>query len=497
MEVHQPLSCLSPTQRLSSLPSHQPPPSLHSPLSLPVRIPATPSPTSTMIIEASLHSSVSTPPDSPQQGETVPNTDMTQKEFIPEDFQTDGSLPETLPKEPIDSRTSWNANGPVGGDVRDSFDMFTRHVMNAKGLNGDGSPSPVPPQLSPKERSSVISEGEESQRSINECYTPPSNHASEGTDRRPSRRKQTLEDIVRRMRTVEPPENMYDTDEEMDQEDLIPLDEGQLPEDEVDGAPLEMPRYFSPQTCAESVIKRSMQGHYRDCEDMEEEEEIMEDNSSHEPENFLHINKSHDDSRSLSGSPELLHEPKMHHSSLTQEGTSRNPSNLGEDLERKGVLDGLPKPGMPPHLTPSLGGGLHCSLPMSSNISETAYSPHHYSTSKMNGWGFPGGLPHMFPFSPAGMLDHHGLGRKFLPFDSKMMPEVDKDYLKCSYCERTFRRQKNLENHIENTHQGKGSQRPKRENGDMYFKCTHCPYTTKHQSNLYVHLRIHTGKNLL
>lgn len=75
--------------------------------------------------------------------------------------------------------------------------------------------------------------------------------------------------------------------------------------------------------------------------------------------------------------------------------------------------------------------------------------------------------------------------------------EVDKDYLKCNYCERTFRRQKNLENHIESTHakgQGADQQRTKRESGDMYFKCSHCPYTTKHQSNLYVHLRIHTGE---
>ncbi|CAL1533698.1 unnamed protein product [Lymnaea stagnalis] len=78
-----------------------------------------------------------------------------------------------------------------------------------------------------------------------------------------------------------------------------------------------------------------------------------------------------------------------------------------------------------------------------------------------------------------------------------MGENVDKDYLKCQFCERTFRRQKNLENHVENTHQGKGPLKPRRETNDMYFKCSHCPYTTKHQSNLYVHLRIHTGKDVI
>ena len=106
--------------------------------------------------------------------------------------------------------------------------------------------------------------------------------------------------------------------------------------------------------------------------------------------------------------------------------------------------------------------------------------------------GFPMGFPFQhntpdLPFPPFGMN----------PFENKFSsPEVEKDYLKCQYCERTFRRQKNLENHVENTHHGKSPNRkkPGENGGDMYFKCTHCPYTTKHQSNLYVHLRIHTGK---
>jgi hypothetical protein len=116
---------------------------------------------------------------------------------------------------------------------------------------------------------------------------------------------------------------------------------------------------------------------------------------------------------------------------------------------------------------------------------------------KINGW-FPGpyaSLP-IFPFQQSPMDPH--LPPNLFPFMDGKFPspqEVEKDYLKCQYCERTFRRQKNLENHIENTHQGKAQTRRKSENGsnDMYFKCTHCPYTTKHQSNLYVHLRIHTG----
>lgn len=115
---------------------------------------------------------------------------------------------------------------------------------------------------------------------------------------------------------------------------------------------------------------------------------------------------------------------------------------------------------------------------------------------KTNGFlhGAFNGFP-MFPFQ------HNTPDLPFPPFMSPFenkfsSPELEKDYLKCQYCERTFRRQKNLENHIENTHHGKSPNRkkPGEAGNDMYFKCTHCPYTTKHQSNLYVHLRIHTGE---
>jgi len=118
----------------------------------------------------------------------------------------------------------------------------------------------------------------------------------------------------------------------------------------------------------------------------------------------------------------------------------------------------------------------------------------------MNSPFFPGGMPNNLPFGfnpfgPGSPMDSP-FARKFMPshFEGKLGDDVGKDYLKCQFCERTFRRQKNLENHIENTHQGNGLLKPRKEATDMYFKCSHCPYTTKHQSNLYVHLRIHTGE---
>ena len=144
-------------------------------------------------------------------------------------------------------------------------------------------------------------------------------------------------------------------------------------------------------------------------------------------------------------------------------------------------------------------------LPATSSVSETigpngepVFKTANQSTPpKMNGsqWlhGAFGNFP-MFPFqaSPPDLQFQNILS----PFENRYAgPELEKDYLKCQFCERTFRRQKNLENHIENTHHGKSPVRkkPGENGGEMYFKCTHCPYTTKHQSNLYVHLRIHTG----
>lgn len=113
-----------------------------------------------------------------------------------------------------------------------------------------------------------------------------------------------------------------------------------------------------------------------------------------------------------------------------------------------------------------------------------------------SGSNWLGGQFNVFPNFPFPGPPEHPFSKFMSPYESKFSsPECEKDYLKCQYCERTFRRQKNLENHVENTHHGKSPVRKKSgENGDMYFKCNHCPYTTKHQSNLYVHLRIHTGE---
>lgn len=120
--------------------------------------------------------------------------------------------------------------------------------------------------------------------------------------------------------------------------------------------------------------------------------------------------------------------------------------------------------------------------------------PHSTSSNWLHGNSPFSNFP-MFPFQTT--PSELPFSKFMSPFDSKYnSPELEKDYLKCQYCERTFRRQKNLENHIESTHHGKSPQRKKTGDtgNEMYFKCTHCPYTTKHQSNLYVHLRIHTGE---
>ena len=118
-------------------------------------------------------------------------------------------------------------------------------------------------------------------------------------------------------------------------------------------------------------------------------------------------------------------------------------------------------------------------------------TPPHSGTNWLNS---PFNVFPSFPFQQT--PPEHPFSKFMGQYENKFStPELEKDYLKCQYCERTFRRQKNLENHIENTHQGKSPIRKKtgETGGDMYFKCNHCPYTTKHQSNLYVHLRIHTG----
>lgn len=163
------------------------------------------------------------------------------------------------------------------------------------------------------------------------------------------------------------------------------------------------------------------------------------------------------------------------------------------DKENKGLNDKVDENGIPLPVSSKLDMSEHKG---ESVIKQAGHvTPPHSGNTWLHGNGIFNSFP-MFPFqtNPAELPFS-----KFMnPFENKYSsPELEKDYLKCQYCERTFRRQKNLENHIENTHHGKSPQRKKsgETGGDMYFKCTHCPYTTKHQSNLYVHLRIHTGKS--
>ena len=488
MEVQQRLACLSPTQRLSA---HPPASSLRqlptSPLSLARPTVSTPSLPSTMIIEASLHSSATTPPDSPQQGETVPNgvsEDPETNFSMLDETQKEKSLSHQFPAQPTESHPLWSQ----GSGMANSMEEFSQGGMAREGVE-EGSASPQQP--SPRENEAMPApEVADHVQVPEECYTPPINAASapsmpgsqESGDRR-NRRKQTLEDIVRRIVPSEPDDSYQSegVEEEMDAQMEMVMNRSHVTDDEVDGAPLEISReILNAQACAESAIKQSLLERYEEGEDMEQE---AEGSGCYTPVNFLHSSRK---------DPE---DPKkeVEHPWEESKATPIDFDYDGVPSEKKPGVTILPKTSHPSHMPPSLAGGLHSSLPMSSNISETAYSPHHFSSAKINNGWFPGGMPHLFPFSPASLMDHP-LGPKYLPFEGKMIADVDKDYLKCNYCERTFRRQKNLENHIENTHQGKGGQRPKREVGDMYFKCTHCPYTTKHQSNLYVHLRIHTGQ---
>ena len=496
MEVQQRLACLSPTQRLSA---HPPASSLRqlptSPLSLPRPAVSTPSLPSGMIIEASLHSSATTPPDSPQQGETVPNgvsEDPETNFSMLDEAQKEKGLPHPFPTQPAEAHPLWGQ----GSELASSMEEFSQGGMAREGVE-EGSASPQQQQSPRENEGAQAPEAAEHALGSEGCYTPPHINAAaaaaaasslpggsqESGDRR-NRRKQTLEDIVRRIVPSEPDDAYHSEEAEEEAEarmDLV-VNRSHVTDDEVDGAPLEISRQIlNAQACAESAIKQSLLERYEEGEDMEQEADGP--GSGYAPVNFLHP------SRKDAEDPKKAPEHPWEESKVAPLDFDYD----GAPGEKKPGVTILPKTSLPSHMAPSLAGGLHSSLPMSSNISETAYSPHHFSTAKMgNGW-FPGGMPHLFPFSPAGLMDH-SMGPKFLPFESKMIADVDKDYLKCNYCERTFRRQKNLENHIENTHQGKGGQRPKREVGDMYFKCTHCPYTTKHQSNLYVHLRIHTGE---
>ncbi|XP_052798856.1 uncharacterized protein LOC128230542 [Mya arenaria] len=247
------------------------------------------------------------------------------------------------------------------------------------------------------------------------------------------RRKPNLEDIVRRMKEVE-------TDYESDDSDNEVFDERGMQEggDEVDGdISVKMPVLASQMELLQSMGKKAFNG------------ETNENNNI--------INK------------------------IGQHDIDKENQSNGDDLSKTGIP-------LPPSSKMEPG-----SVNGESVIKQVGHvTPPNSSSNWMPGPfnGFP-----MFPFqaSPPDLP----FSKFMSPYENKFnSPELEKDYLKCQYCERTFRRQKNLENHIENTHHGKSPQRKKSgdNTGEMYFKCTHCPYTTKHQSNLYVHLRIHTGE---
>lgn len=265
------------------------------------------------------------------------------------------------------------------------------------------------------------------------------------------RRKPNLEDIVRRMKEVET--DYYS--EESDEEDLN--DRSVNCGDEVDGdVAVRMPLLSSQMGFVNSPTGQP--------KDLEDKSDLSVDGSNREglgrigPVNNNTIDKSENDiDKTMSDEDRVKQLNENSIDEQDENGIPLPPSSKSEsgDMIRES------------NITP----------PKSNGFLHGAFS------------GFP-----MFPFQ------HNTPDLPFPPFLSPFenkfsSPEVEKDYLKCQYCERTFRRQKNLENHVENTHHGKSPNRKKPgETGDMYFKCTHCPYTTKHQSNLYVHLRIHTGK---
>ena len=263
------------------------------------------------------------------------------------------------------------------------------------------------------------------------------------------RRKPNLEDIVRRMKEVE-------TDYYSDESDDNDLNDRSVDcSDEVDGdIGLRMPLLSTQMGFVNSPTSRMDKGDKPDLDDDDDD-----DSNSEAPDNGVSENNNRIDKAE----------------NLNKDGVKEGDGEFKEQDE-----NGVP---LPPSTKTEPGdviGDMDRTPPKTNGFLHGAFN------------GFP-----MFPFQ------HNTPDLPFPPFLSPFenkfsTPELEKDYLKCQYCERTFRRQKNLENHIENTHHGKSPNRKKPgEGGDMYFKCTHCPYTTKHQSNLYVHLRIHTGKQSL
>lgn len=306
---------------------------------------------------------------------------------------------------------------------------------------GQSSPHSSPPNLSPETMGSDTPEPE--------CS--PAASPSQSPDKHRSRRKPTLEDIVRRIGHVEDSEDedeprtdlMIDMRSAEDREEMM----REYGEDEVDGAP---PR--------ESVIAAMREQNLTNGVNLSGKSDSSDKFGVTEEESML---------------SEVSSEREMPKSTLMPK--EKSSENLNQSDDPAAIADKFKQL-----------SALADSMTKASDLP---------GTPKLNGGWLPGPFPAGLPFFPF----QHAMEHQFFPHMDSKYPspqEVEKDYLKCQYCERTFRRQKNLENHIENTHQGKTQARRKSENGsnEMYFKCTHCPYTTKHQSNLYVHLRIHTGK---
>nr|XP_022317086.1 zinc finger E-box-binding homeobox 2-like [Crassostrea virginica]XP_022317094.1 zinc finger E-box-binding homeobox 2-like [Crassostrea virginica]XP_022317102.1 zinc finger E-box-binding homeobox 2-like [Crassostrea virginica] len=306
---------------------------------------------------------------------------------------------------------------------------------------GQSSPHSSPPNLSPETMGSETPEPE--------CS--PAASPSQSPDKHRSRRKPTLEDIVRRIGHVEDSEDedeprtdlMIDMRSAEEREEMM----REYGEDEVDGAP---PR--------ESVIAAMREQNLTNGVNLSGKSDASDKFGVTEEESIL---------SEVSSEREM---PKL--ALLPKEKSSEN---LNQSDDPAAIADKFKQL-----------SALADSMTKASDLP---------GTPKLNGGWLPGPFPAGLPFFPF----QHAMEHQFFPHMDSKYPspqEVEKDYLKCQYCERTFRRQKNLENHIENTHQGKTQTRRKSENGsnEMYFKCTHCPYTTKHQSNLYVHLRIHTGE---
>ncbi|KAK3101935.1 hypothetical protein FSP39_007492 [Pinctada imbricata] len=323
------------------------------------------------------------------------------------------------------------------------------------------SPPRSPPNLSPEP---FDNEDQDSS---------PNNSPSQSPDKHRSRRKPTLEDIVRRMRNVE---DGTDSEEEemMEDEDingsLIGVEDREdIRRSEEVGREIAN-GYGQDEVDGEFIRRRLEMMEDKVVKDMKESKDFIENNT--EPSSMSLHGAGNAKEGELKGIPNGFHD-------------------MGENISREALEEKLKQERLNDHTADKLAE--------ISALADKVTKPADFQGApKINGnWfhGAFGSLP-IFPFSQNPM--EHPLNSNFLPFfDGKFSSpqEVEKDYLKCQFCERTFRRQKNLENHIENTHHGKGTPKRKSENSsDMYFKCTHCPYTTKHQSNLYVHLRIHTGE---